>query len=91
MKLEKGDRATVLEKQDAHMLWDLLGIDKKFKFYPQWLKFWDQTSAKGITKDEWMMLLRFIKKIGTDINNYSEDDCWPLCYDEFVDYLKDTL
>lgn len=90
MKLEKGDRATVLEKQDAQMLWELLGINKKFKLYPQWLKFWEQTDSKGITKDEWMMLLRFIEKVGGDINNYDENDCWPLCFDEFADFVRDS-
>eukprot|EP01127_Copromyxa_protea_P003074 TRINITY_DN12945_c0_g1_i1.p1 TRINITY_DN12945_c0_g1~~TRINITY_DN12945_c0_g1_i1.p1 ORF type:complete len:471 (+),score=100.99 TRINITY_DN12945_c0_g1_i1:22-1413(+) len=88
MKMEKGDRATVLEKQDARMLWDMLGLDKKFHFYKQWLAFWEEGGRKGVTKDTWMMLLVFIDEIGSNINAYNEDDCWNSCFDDFVDFLK---
>lgn len=87
--MEKGERATVLEKQDARMLWDMLGMEKKFAFYKEWLGFWDEGSKKGVTKDTWMMLLTFIHEIGSNINAYDEDDCWNSVFDDFVEYLKE--
>jgi hypothetical protein len=90
MKMEKGDRATVLERQDAQMLWDMLGIDKKFAFYKEWLAFWAEGGRKGVTKDTWMMLLVFIDEIGSNINAYNEDDCWNSCFDDFVEFLKEN-
>lgn len=89
MKMEKGERATVLEKQDAHMLWDMLGLDKKFAFYKDWLAFWDEGGRKGVTKDTWMMLLVFISEIGSNINAYNEDDCWNSVFDDFVEFLRE--
>jgi len=90
MLREEGDRATVLGKSDAQMLWDLLGMSRRFKFYKEWLKFWEQSDRKGVTKDTWMMLLTFIQEIGGNIDKYNEDDCWNTCFDDFADYLKET-
>lgn len=90
MKMEKGDRATVLEKDDAKMLWEMLGINNKFPFYKRWISFWDEGGRKGVTKDTWMMLLTFIHEIGGNIKAYNEDDCWNSCFDDFVEYLKEN-
>jgi len=30
------------------------------------------------------MLVRFIEKMGTNVQNYDENDSWPLMLDEFV-------
>jgi len=88
MLVGEGDRATVLGKEDAKMLWDMLGMARRFKFYREWVKFWEESDRKGVTKDTWMMLLTFIQEIGGNIDRYNEDDCWNTCFDDFADYLK---
>merc|ERR1712025_903701 len=80
MRLEKGERNTVLDKNDAKMAWDVLNIKQRFKFYPEWCKFWEENSLKGINKDTWMMLLVFIKKLGDNVKNYDTNDCWLSCF-----------
>jgi len=88
MRLEKGERNTVLEKNDAKMAWDVLDIKSRFKYYDEWIRFWQENDLKGINKDTWMMLLVFIKKLGNNVKNYDTNDCWPTCFDDFVyDYL----
>jgi len=88
LKSEKGARATVLDKEDALMTWELLGMRERFHFYEQWTTYWKENDLKGVTRDTWMMLLKFIKDIGKSVANYREEDAWPTVYDDFVqDYL----
>jgi len=89
LKLEKGARATVLDKEDALMAWEMLGMRNRFVFYDKWTTFWKENDMKGVTRDVWMMLLKFIKDVGNNAANYNMDDAWPTVYDDFVcDYLK---
>jgi len=87
--LKGEERATVLSKRDAVYGWQLLGMDKKFHFWKQWEKFWDENDLKGVNLDTWCMLPRFVDHIGNDVSKFSEDDAWPLIFEEFVaNYLK---
>eukprot|EP01126_Amoeba_proteus_P003061 TRINITY_DN1099_c0_g1_i3.p1 TRINITY_DN1099_c0_g1~~TRINITY_DN1099_c0_g1_i3.p1 ORF type:complete len:168 (+),score=35.69 TRINITY_DN1099_c0_g1_i3:139-642(+) len=88
LKSEKGARATVLDKEDALMTWEMLGMRQRFRFYDQWEVYWRANEMKGVTKDVWMMLLKFIKDVGSNVDNYRDDDAWPLVFDDFVDYLR---
>lgn len=64
-------------------------MKKRFKFFPQWTKFWQENELKGVPRDTWALLLKFIEKVGDNVKNYNDDDCWPLVFDDFVhDYLK---
>jgi len=84
MRLEKGERNTVLDKNDAKGCWEVLGIKCRFKFYDDWIQFWEEGTLKGINKDTWMMLLVFIRKLGNSPSNYDDNDCWPSVFDDFV-------
>jgi len=71
------------------MTWELLGMRNRFVFYDKWTTFWKGNEMKGVTRDVWMMLLKFIKDVGSNPANYNMDDAWPTVYDDFVgDYLK---
>jgi len=71
------------------MSWQMLGIDKRWKKWGLWEKYWKTNELKGVSKDTWLMLLQFIEKHNDRIDNYSEDDMWPTALDDFViDYLK---
>jgi len=88
LKSEKGARATVLDKEDALMTWELLGMRERFTFYDKWALYWKEGEMKGVTRDTWMMLLKFIKDVGSSVTNYHEEDAWPCVFDDFVqDYL----
>lgn len=89
LRAQEGDNKSSLGKDDAIMAWELLGMKKRFHFYPQWCKFWQENDRLGVPRDTWILLLKFIDKIGKDVKNYNEDDCWPIVFDDFVqDYLK---
>lgn len=70
------------------MTWELLGMRQRFPFYEKWTAFWKESDMKGVTRDTWMMLLKFIKDVGSNIANYNEDDAWPTTFDDFCDYLR---
>jgi len=89
LRSQEGDSKLSLGKDDALMAWELLGMKERFHFFPQWTKFWRENSLLGVPRDTWICLLKFIEKVGKDVNNYNEDDCWPTVFDDFVyDYLK---
>jgi hypothetical protein len=77
-----------LDKEDALMTWELLGMRQRFAYYDKWTSFWRDSDMKGVTRDTWMMLLKFIKDVGNNIANYSEDDAWPTTFDDFADYTR---
>jgi len=88
LRSQEGESKLSLAKDDAIMAWELLGMKKRFKFYPQWCAFWKENSLLGVPRDTWILLLKFIDKVGDNVSNYNEDDCWPCVYDDFVDFLK---
>jgi len=89
LRAQEGDAKLSLGKDDAIMAWELLGMKKRFKFFPEWTKFWQENELKGVPRGTWQLLLKFIEKVGDNVKNYNEDDCWPLVFDDFVyDYLK---
>jgi len=89
LRAQDGETKSSLPKDDAIMAWKMLGMDKKFHFWAQWAKFWAENKLLGVPRDTWIILLKFIDRVGSDVKNYSEDDCWPLVFDDFVeDYLR---
>jgi len=84
MRREKGDKCTALEKDDAVNCWILLGFDKKFKFFNEWVKYLKDSDAKGINRDVWDSIYRLHEQIGGDIKKFDEDDFWPILIDDFV-------
>eukprot|EP01128_Nolandella_sp_AFSM9_P009370 TRINITY_DN5980_c0_g1_i1.p1 TRINITY_DN5980_c0_g1~~TRINITY_DN5980_c0_g1_i1.p1 ORF type:complete len:330 (+),score=67.61 TRINITY_DN5980_c0_g1_i1:101-991(+) len=53
------------------------------------LEFLRETDIKGINKDTWKMLFRFVSEIGTKpaFCGYSVDDAWPVVLDDFVEFV----
>jgi len=82
--LKSTPKSTNIEKQEALVAWHIVGIDKRWELFDKWEKYWNENPAKLVSKDVWNMLIRFIDKIGTNLNNYDENDSWPLAIDEFV-------
>ena len=42
----------------------------------------------GIKKDEWNNIIDFLFTINDNVNNFSEDDCWPVLFDNFIEHHK---
>jgi len=80
----KQHKTTNIDKHEALIAWKIVGIDKRWGIFEKWEKFWEENPAKVVTKDTWYMLVRFIEKMGTNVENYDENDSWPLMLDEFV-------
>eukprot|EP01125_Pyxidicula_operculata_P021783 TRINITY_DN8635_c0_g1_i1.p1 TRINITY_DN8635_c0_g1~~TRINITY_DN8635_c0_g1_i1.p1 ORF type:complete len:397 (+),score=80.67 TRINITY_DN8635_c0_g1_i1:15-1205(+) len=80
----KQEKATAIEKNEALLAWKMLGIDKKWGLFDKWETWWKENNHKGVAKDIWVMLIRFIEKLGSNIDNYDESDCWPTAIDDFV-------
>jgi len=94
--LKQESNKAVLPLAEAISAWQQIIILKKWKFFEKFTEFLQQkTPAKeAITSDEWKMTFTFFEKLKQTkttqeiISNYSEDDCFPLLFDDFIGYLK---
>ena len=48
-----------------------------------------ELGQRGITLDEWKMLLNFFLEIKPDCSNYSDDGAWPLLLDDYVEWVNE--
>lgn len=94
----KGEVARNVNVDFALPMWDLLlkehyGSEIE-PFLLQWSEFIEHqktnNSLNGIKKDEWISLLDLFAQKGTDVKNMksSDEDCWPILFDSFFEYLK---
>ena len=94
----KGDAARNLQIDHAIAMWDLLLPTKYGKkilpFLQKWKEFLefqkDSKGINGIKKDEWNSLLDLFKEKGIDLSGMkpSDEDCWPLLFDSFFEFLN---
>lgn len=53
---------------------------------------WAETHVKkAITRDSWFMMFDFVMKIKSDLSNFTDDDCWPVIVEDFVEWYKKRL
>ena len=48
----------------------------------------EQTSYRGINRDQWMGVWEFAQSVDKAFSNYNEDGAWPCLLDEFVEYER---
>lgn len=94
----KEDMAKNVSIDYAIQMWKLLlkeryGSDVD-EFLDKWVEFMekerDDKGVKGVTKDQWNSLLDLFKYKGMTLDKMvaSEDDCWPILFDNFFEYLQ---
>jgi Cullin binding len=49
-----------------------------------------QGKIKAFKKDEWTSFLDFLDAHQNTVKTYSEEDSWPVFYDHFIQWIKDT-
>lgn len=52
----------------------------------QFLEGNDACAKRGISLDEWNMMLQFMRDMAPDFSNYDESSSWPLLLDDFVEW-----
>ena len=45
-------------------------------------------SKRGVSLDEWTMLLQFCREIAADCSNFQDDGAWPLLLDDYVEWRR---
>jgi len=84
------ERSTAVDKNEAVLCWTMIGLPRRWSFWEHWLRFLQEKQIKSITKDVWVMLLKFIEQIGNDISLFDPFDCWPLTFDEFSEFITNS-
>ena len=49
----------------------------------------ETTKKRGVTQDEWAMMLNFFQEIQPDCSNYADDGAWPLLLDDYVEWRRE--
>mmetsp|Transcript_36097 Transcript_36097/g.81916 ORF Transcript_36097/g.81916 Transcript_36097/m.81916 type:complete len:223 (-) Transcript_36097:303-971(-) len=44
---------------------------------------------RGVSHDEWMMILQFCREVESDCSNYQDDGAWPVLLDDYVEWYKE--
>lgn len=86
--LDRNEKQLPLE--EAVDLWRLLLASGHGEGFYSWLV--KESGRKTIRKDEWNMVPGFLA-LGDGpqlVENYSEEDAWPLLMDEYVEYLAQS-
>lgn len=94
----KGEVARNVNIDHAIAMWDLLLKEyygsKIDPFLEKWKAFLENQkenkNINGIKKDEWNSLLDLFQAKGIDVNNMkgSEEECWPILFDNFFEYME---
>jgi len=48
-----------------------------------------EIAKRGVSLDEWTMLLQFCREIQPDCSNFADDGAWPLVLDDYVEWRKE--
>ena len=51
----------------------------------------DTAQKRGISADEWSMLLNFFTEVKPDCSNYQDDGAWPLLLDDYVEWRREQI
>ena len=44
---------------------------------------------RGVSLDEWMMILQFCREVKADLSNFNDDGAWPLLLDDYVEFQRE--
>jgi len=48
-----------------------------------------EVGKRGVSMDEWTMLLQFCREISPDCDNFQDDGAWPLLLDDYVEWRRE--
>ena len=48
-----------------------------------------ETAKRGVSLDEWTMVLQFCREITPDCANFQDDGAWPLLLDDYVEWRRE--
>eukprot|EP00322_Chrysochromulina_rotalis_P016846 CAMPEP_0115855222 /NCGR_PEP_ID=MMETSP0287-20121206/14431_1 /TAXON_ID=412157 /ORGANISM="Chrysochromulina rotalis, Strain UIO044" /LENGTH=221 /DNA_ID=CAMNT_0003309369 /DNA_START=13 /DNA_END=678 /DNA_ORIENTATION=- len=49
----------------------------------------DTAGKRGVSADEWAMILNFCNEISSDCSNFQDDGAWPLLLDDYVEWYRE--
>jgi len=88
----ENDRARNIELQSATIMLQLL-YGKSYDAHVKSLNTFLESNAglqkRGISHDEWMMMLQFMREVDADCSNYQDDGAWPVLLDDYVEWYQE--
>jgi len=85
----KEERKTIIMTEDAQMVWQMLGLDKRWAMWEKWVAYLAQSQTKSISRDNWRQFYDFINAHPKDISNYDTNSSWPVLMDGFVEFMTE--
>jgi len=84
------ENRTAISTDEATMAWNIILKDRKWCMYDQFVKFLRENKKNSISRDAWQQLWHFTCSYPKDLKDYDPGACWPLLYDEFVEWMNVT-
>jgi len=85
-KGENKDTRTIDLEAGREMLKCVLG--GKYEITTKFAEYLQRCSYKSLNLDQWKMFYEFAKKVKPDLSDFSENDCWPVIIDDFVEWMR---
>jgi len=85
-KGDNKDTRTIDMDSGKEMLKCVLGA--KYTITSKFVEFLPRSNYKSFNMDQWKMFYEFAKKVKPDLSDYSENDCWPVMIDDFVEWSR---
>ena len=71
----------------AIALWPMF-LHDKCQFLSHWIAFIEANPIKIVKKDEWNMFYEMVTDTKGIFDNYKDEGCWPIMFDDFVEYYE---
>jgi len=88
---KEDDKRKNIDAESALAMLQLLHGAAFPKHVPKLIEFLqthEQVQKRGVSLDEWSMVLNFCTEISPDCSNYQDDGAWPLLLDEYVEFRR---
>eukprot|EP01114_Cavostelium_apophysatum_P018127 TRINITY_DN5540_c0_g1_i1.p1 TRINITY_DN5540_c0_g1~~TRINITY_DN5540_c0_g1_i1.p1 ORF type:complete len:528 (-),score=138.22 TRINITY_DN5540_c0_g1_i1:607-2190(-) len=80
---------TILLLDEAIVAWNIVLKDRKWDMFDQFVTFLKESGKKAVTRDSWQQLWHFMTTYPKDLKDYDPGACWPILYDEFVEWKNE--
>ena len=78
-----------LSVEECKLLWKILSFDnQRWPLWNDWMSFLETKAIKSVAKDDWNLLFNFILKYPKNLDNFVDEDPWPILIDSFVEFVE---
>jgi len=82
------DGKSLLPLEVALIAWNIALKEKMWSLLDDFTEYLKASKRQVITRDVWHQLWHFMESFPHDLKDYDPTSCWPILYDEFVEWME---